>query len=141
MDKKVLLTINGLHQDGEAEHGSVETVVAAEYFKRNDSHYLIYEEMQEGFEQTSKTRIKCKEHMVELTRQGLLTTHMVFEQGKEHITPYATPYGQMLLGINTKSVQLVEQKDSIRVLVEYSLTSEGELISDSHIEIIVREQT
>ena len=140
MNKNVMLTISGLHNGGETDNGSVETVVAAEYFNKNGTHYLLYEEKEEGFEQVSKNRIKFKDNTLELTRQGLLHTHMIFEEGKTHMTNYRTPYGQMVLGVDTKSVQIEEQEKSIRVIAEYVLEADGEYLSDSRIEISIREK-
>ena len=91
MDRNVMLTISGLHSGEADENGSVETKVRAEYFKKNETHYLLYEEKEEGFQQTSKNRMKFRDNMLELTRQGLLNTHMVFEENKTHMTPYQTP--------------------------------------------------
>lgn len=137
MDRSVMLTISGLHSGEADDNGSVETKVRAEYFKRNESHYLLYEEKEEGFEQTSQNRIKFRGNMLELTRQGLLNTHMVFEENKRHMTPYQTPYGQMLLEIHTKKVDMQEQENCIRVVVEYTLEADEAYLSDSRIEICI----
>jgi len=138
MDRNVMLTISGLHSGEADENGSVETKVRAEYFKKNETHYLLYEEKEEGFQQTSKNRMKFRDNMLELTRQGLLNTHMVFEENKTHMTPYQTPYGQMLLGIHTKKVDIQEQENFIRVIVEYTLEADEAYLSDSRIEICIK---
>lgn len=139
MNKNVMLTISGLHSGAEQDNGSVETAVAAEYFNKNGTHYLLYEEKEEGFEQVSKNRIKFRDNMLELTRQGLLRTCMIFEEGKKHMTSYQTPYGQMILGIDTKKLRIEEQEKSIRVVAEYVLEADGEYLSDSRIEINITE--
>lgn len=141
MNREVILTISGLHAGAEADNGSVETMAEAEYFCKNGSHYVIYEEKAEGFDESSKSRIKFKENMLELTRQGLLETHMIFEKDKKHITRYQTPYGQMLLGVDTQKVLILETDNSIRVLVEYTLEADGVYLSDSRIEIVIRNKT
>lgn len=140
MNRKVMLTISGLHSSAEADNGSVETQVRAEYFKRNDTHYLLYEEKEEGFEHISKNRIKFKDNLLELTRQGLLDTHMIFEENKKHTTHYHTPYGQMFLEIDTGKVQIEELDNYIRVIVEYTLGADGEYLSDSRIEIHISDE-
>lgn len=140
MNRNVKLSISGLHQDAEAENANVETIVSAEYFKKNDSHYLLYEEKQEGFEKTSKNRIKFKENSMELTRQGLMQTHMVFEEKKKHMTRYTTPYGEILLGIDTKQIRVMEQEHRIEVTVEYSLEADGEYLSDCKIQLQIEEE-
>lgn len=162
MDRKVKLTILGLHMgmgdeegtggsdnggngngrsgNGDNNDNNIETVVQAEYFKRNDSHYLLYEERMEGFAQPSRNRIKFKDNMLELTRQGLIHTHMAFEAGRKHIARYAMPYGELELGIDTKKVAVEETEDSVRVLVEYALEMDGEYLEESRIEILVQGQ-
>lgn len=140
MNRSVILTISGLHSGEETGDGSVETAYEAEYFKRNGTHYLLYEETEEGFSQISKNRIKFRDNMLELTRQGLLNTHMIFEEGKKHMTAYQTPYGQMLLGIETKKVLIEEQEKVIRVEAEYMLEADGAYLSDSNIVINIKEK-
>ena len=138
MNRRVVLTISGLHAGENEDNGTVETIVEAEYFEKNGSHYILYEEQEEGFTQTSKNRIKFKDNLVELIRQGVVGTHMIFEKGKTHMTDYQTPFGQMLLGINTGSLEVQMQEESIYITIEYVLEADGEYLSDSRIEITLR---
>ena len=107
------------------------------YFKKNDSHYILFEEAMEGFRQTSRNRIKCKKNLLELTRQGLMNTNMVFEAGKVHMTDYVTPYGHFLLGIRTEKMELEEQEDCIRITAEYKIEIGEEPISTNKIHITI----
>ncbi len=140
MNREVELSISGLQWGTDMDEDNIVTVVKAEYFKKNDSHYLLYEETMEGFEKTSKNRIKFKKNMLELTRQGLMNTHMVFEENAKHMTNYVTPYGSMLLGIDTGRVLVEEQDNVIRVSVEYTLEVDGEQLSQNKIELQIRER-
>ena len=56
------------------------------------------------------------------------------------MTQYVTPYGEILLGIETKRICLEEQEHSIMVTVEYSLEADGEYLSDCKIVIHAEEQ-
>lgn len=141
MNREVELVLSGLHDtEGTSDKNAVETAQAAQYFKRNDSHYLLYEEDIEGFGGTCKSRIKFRDNMLELTRQGAVEMHMIFEENKRHTVPYNTPYGQMMLGIETRRVQVEEQEDQIRVTVEYTLDQEGEPFSESCLKLHIREK-
>ena len=103
MNREVELVLSGLHDaEGASDKDAVETAQTAQYFKRNDSHYLLYEEDLEGFDGTCKSRIKFRDNLLELTRQGAVEMHMIFEENKRHVVPYNTPYGQLLLGIETQ---------------------------------------
>ena len=48
MDKEVLIHVKGLHMiDSQGEEEPVEIIVPGEYYFRNGSHYLRYEEIVE----------------------------------------------------------------------------------------------
>lgn len=141
MNREVELVLSGLHASGQdPESSAVETAQSAQYFKRNDSHYLLYEEQMEGFDAPCKSRIKFRDHLLELTRQGASEMHMIFEENKRHMIPYNTPCGQLLLGIETGKVLVEELEDQIHVTVEYTLDHEGEPLSESCLKIHIREK-
>ena len=83
MNREVELVLSGLHASGqEQESEAVETVQPAQYFKRNDSHYLLYEEKMDEDQAPCRSRIKFRDHLLELTRQGTAEMHMIFEENK-----------------------------------------------------------
>lgn len=145
MDRNVTLKISGLHMESEqedsSENSNIQTVVPAEYFHRGEAHYVLYEEMQEGFRESVRNRIKFKNHVLELTRKGPIDTHMVFEEGRYHEACYIMPYGKLIMGIHTKKLAFEETKDSIRVDVEYALEINGQHQADSHITILIQNTT
>ena len=136
MTQKVLLTFRGM-QFGQREEdaGQIETVSQGDYYKKNGKHYVIYEENTEGFEQAVKSRLKFSESVLELSRSGPVNVHMVFQENKKNLTGYNTPFGQILMGIDTKKIQIKEQEDRITVDVDYSLDVNDEFLSDCHMKI------
>ena len=138
MTKEVLLTLSGLQFDQrEEDAGQVEMVTVGDYYKRNGKHYVGYEEITEGFSQPTKNRLKFSEHMLELSRNGLVNVHMVFQENRKNLTNYNTPFGQILIGIDTKKIQVNEKEDDIVVEVDYSLDVNYEFLSDCHIKIAI----
>lgn len=136
MTQDVLLTLQGLQFDQREEDADkLEMVTVGDYYKRNNRHYVVYEEITEGFSQPTKNRLKFSEHMLELSRNGLVNVHMVFQENKKNLTNYNTPFGQILIGIDTKKIQIEEQEDNITVEVDYSLDINYEFLSDCHIRI------
>ena len=141
MNREVELVLSGLHDaEGASDKDAVETAQTAQYFKRNDSHYLLYEEDMEGFDGICKSRIKFRDNLLELTRQGAVEMHMIFEENKRHVVPYNTPYGQLMLGIETRRVQVEEQEDQICVTVEYILKKKRKHFSESSLKLHIREK-
>lgn len=139
MEKEVLLALKGL-QFAIDEEGAqaLETITPAEYYKKNDSHYVIYDEVTEGFQDTTKNIIKFTGSQMEVTKKGLVNVHMVFEQNKKNMTSYSTPFGNILIGIDTDAVKIEEEKDAIRVNVAYSLEANYEHMADCKIEMNIR---
>lgn len=139
MTKEVILTLQGLQFDQREEDADkIEMVTVGDYFKKNDRHYVVYEEVTEGFEQPTKNRLKFGNHMLELTRNGLVNVHMVFQENKKNMSNYNTPFGQILVGIDTKRVCIEEKEDNIVVNVDYALDINYEFLSDCHIKIDIR---
>ena len=94
--------------------------------------------MTEGFRDTTKNIIKFSDSQMEVTKKGLVNVHMVFEQNKKNMTSYATPYGNILIGIDTDEVEIEEEKDTIRVNVAYSVEANYEHMADCKIEMHIR---
>ncbi len=139
MEKEVLLALKGL-QFAVDEEGAqaLETITPAEYFIRNGSHYVIYDEVMEGFAENTRNVIKFKDSLVEVTKKGLMNVHMVFEEKKKNMTSYVTPFGNILIGIDTADVKIEEGEDNISVNVEYTLEANYEHLADCKIEMSIR---
>lgn len=136
MTHEVLLTLQGLQFDQREEDADkIETVTVGDYYKKNGKHYVIYDEITEGFEQPTKNRLKFGGNMLELSRHGLINMHMVFQENKKNLTNYNTPFGQILIGIDTRKIRITEREDNIVVDVDYSLDVNYEFLSDCHIRI------
>ena len=139
MTKDVLVSISGMHMgivspqpDEEAE--PIEVVTPASYYCRNGKHYIIYDEVMEGMAGTVKNKIKITgDDSMEIMRSGGTGTHMVFEKNRKNLTYYKTPYGQMLIGINTKNMEVSVSEDKINVSVDYELDVDHEPLADCKI--------
>lgn len=141
MTKDVLLSLRGLQFDAVSTDGDkIETITPAEYYKRNDSHYVIYDEVMEGFTESTKNIIKFREHMLDLTRKGLVNVHMIFEENKKNMTNYSTLYGDILIGIDARSVTMKEEEERIVVDVDYALEINYEHLADCKIKVDIRSQ-
>ena len=145
MTKDVLVSISGHHIDIMAEpedqvkalesgQDAIEVVTPASYYCRNGKHYIIYDEVMEGMAGTIRNKIKITgDASVEIMKSGVSGTHMVFEKNKKNLTYYKTPYGQMLIGINTKNMKVSVSEDNIDVLVDYELDVNHEPLADCKI--------
>ncbi|MBQ8821825.1 MAG: DUF1934 domain-containing protein [Lachnospiraceae bacterium] len=138
MTKDVKIIVLGHHDNGDGDVGTIRTTSEGQYFEKGDSHYLLYEEAQEGFDKPVKNRVKYKKGYMELVKTGLINSRMVFEEGKTIMTSYNSPYGEMLMGVNTSSMRITEREDLIRIEVDYSLEVDERPMSKSKITIKIK---
>lgn len=114
MTKDVIVTISGLQFAQETETEPVEIVTAGSYYKKNGKHYIIYDEVMEGFEGSTKNIIKLTEDSLDVTKKGVTNVHMVFEENKKNITYYNTPFGNLFIGIDAEKIQVEESEENIK---------------------------
>lgn len=142
MTKEVLLTISGLHYDSlpdEDENEPIEVITPATYYLKNGKHYVIYEEMVEGMPGTIQNKIRIAgNNLLEIKKSGLANTKMVFERDKINMTQYETPYGELLIGIFTKNMQVDVTEKNIDVCVNYELDINSEKVANCDIKMNIR---
>lgn len=141
MTKDVLVSVSSF-QTAQEETEHMEVINKGNYYKKNDYHYVVYEEMMEGFDQPIKSMMKFKEGVLTVTKKGLLNVNMVFEESRKNSCCYATPYGDMMLGIDTEAVEMIEEEDRICVNAFYSLEANYEHLADCeiHMEICSKDR-
>ena len=140
MTKDVLLRIKGL-QSVEAEEETVEMIAPGIYFERDGKHYIKYDEAVEGTEETIQNLIKVDGSSMEVTKRGVTNAHMVFEKNKKNLTYYQTPYGQMLVGVNTKNMEVKVTDKKIDVSLDYELDVNHEPMADCTIKMNIMSRT
>lgn len=136
MNKDVLIHVRGLQlMETDDEQEPIEIVVPGQYYFRNGSHYLRYEEMLDDSAQTTVNYIKMSSEGVEIRKQGQVNVHMVFEQGKKNKTFYNTPYGTLQMGIAATGLELKESEDDIQMKVDYALDMNEEHVADRYLTV------
>ena len=136
MNKDVLIHVRGLQlMETDDEQEPIEIVVPGQYYFRNGSHYLRYEEMLYDSAQTTLNYIKMSSEGVEIRKQGQVNVHMVFEQGKKNKTFYNTPYGTLQMGIAATGLELKESEDDIQMKVDYALDMNEEHVADCYLTV------
>ena len=138
MTKEVLIKISGLQFAGEEDNDSIEVITTGSYYNKNGKHYVLYDEVMEGTTEVTKNVIKIGADSMEVTRKGPATVHMVFEKDKKNVSYYHTPFGNLLIGIDTKCIQVDENDLNINVKVNYGLEINYEFVADCHITVDVK---
>ena len=136
MNKDVLIHVRGLQMmETDDAQEPIEIVVPGQYYFRNGSHYLRYEEMLDDTAETTVNYIKMSPNGVEVRKQGQVNVHMVFEEGKKNKTFYNTPYGTLQMGISATGLELKESEDGIQMTVDYALDMNEEHVADCYLTV------
>ncbi|MFI3213734.1 MAG: DUF1934 domain-containing protein [Eubacteriales bacterium] len=138
MTKEVMISVRGLQFETEHDAEEIEVIQKGEYYKKNETHYIIYEELMEGFDESTKNIIKFKDHEMNITKKGLMNVHMNFEEQKKHLTNYNTPFGNIVVGLEAKKVKIEEADKRIVLDVEYALDINYEYLADCKIKVDIR---
>lgn len=134
MTKDVLVRVKGTQVLGE-ETETIEIIVPGSCYEKNGKWYLIYDEAIEGAEESTRNTVKIGSDTVEVTKRGLVDSHLVYETGKKNMANYMTPMGLIVLGITTKSIFVEGDGAKLRLEIAYALEMNGQFISDSRLEI------
>lgn len=137
MTKDVLVSISGVQFDVD-ENDLIELITVGEYYNKNGKHFVKYEERSENDNDITRNTIKLTPHSLEMMKSGSSNVHMVFEAGKSNLTYYDTPMGSLFIGINTKSLNIVEVEDQLNILIKYSLEVNYAHLSNCEIRMQVK---
>ena len=133
MTKDVLVKISGLQFAEDQDNGPVEIITTGNYYKKNGKHYILYDEVQEGFDGVTKSVIKVNDDFLDVTEKGVTNVHMMFEKNKKNMSYYNTPFGNLLVGINATDVKVNETEDNIDIKVDYKLEVNYEHLAECSI--------
>ena len=137
MKKNVVITVRGLQRQADDDE-PIEVISAGTYLRKDNTHYLSYEEADEDGKIT-KNRIKITPDSIEMTKQGGITTQMIFIKGQKQYACYETPFGELTLGMTTKRIKVTEEDMQLSVALRYDLEVNGAHMSECELDIEVKE--
>lgn len=143
MTKDVLVSIRGLQfADSDVSQASsdeeldrIETICPGEYYFRNNGHFIIYEELLGEFQEPIKNVIKLRDKEFTVSKKGPVNVQMVFSEGKKTMTDYYTPYGNIMIALDTKKVAFEESESDLNINIAYGLEANYQFIADCDIAI------
>lgn len=108
-----------------------------DYYQRGETHYCLYEEQPEGWEEPYRVMLKWKDAVLEQHKKGKAASRMVFEPGKCRRDLYRTPYGELLLDIHTRWLEIRQEQEGFCLFLEYAIKQDGLAVSENRMEIRV----
>ena len=137
MDKDVWVSVAGLQFGNNPEGDKVEIITPGSYYKKNNSHYVLYDEIT-GQDEITKNVVRFDENMLTISKRGFTNVEMIFEENKRNMTNYVTPYGTLLVGIDTDRVDIRESENMINIDIDYALDINYEHLADCKIKMEIK---
>lgn len=126
--RKLCLNVKGIQRGfGQEEISEITTV--ADYFIKNEKHYIFYSEMTEQGK-TLKNRLTISPDVVELRKSGGGDSLLRFREGHSENCVYQSPAGPLEMVSDTKRIQIHVKEHLLRVTLEYSFYMSGMLVSE-----------
>ena len=137
MEKPVIISIRGVQSLEPGEEDVMELVTQGVLRQEEGEGFsLSYLESElTGLEGTTTT-FRIAPDRITLRREGTLNSEMIFQEGQKHVSLYETPYGGLMLGVNThrakearvipESIYLMNHVKAPAVLVECGFLSNPE---------------
>lgn len=136
--KKVMISIAG-KQEAAGESDKIELVTEGEYEYSPEQSVLRYEESSiTGMEGTTTT-FSIEPAVVTLSREGSVTSQMLFQKGRKHIFLYSTPYGASTMGISTRRLSVKIDENGGHMEIGYGLDVDNVKISNNEFVIDFKE--
>ena len=138
MARKAELSLTGRQRDQDGEESVTESRMTADYYEKDGSSYILYEETQEDSGDIVRSIIKYNGSTLEMTRRGAVRSGMIFQAGQAHRTDYVTPYGTLPLEVATREASFSRKEDGTVIRLEYTLSSGGQFLSHYTMDIVLR---
>lgn len=121
MEKNVLITVNSKIDDLQGEPDKMSFITEGTFSKANNEYTVSYQESEITGLNGTTTILKVQPDSVTLIRHGNVSSMMLFEVGKTHLTDYATEYGSVMLGVTAKKVEVSIDDHGGDISVDYIL--------------------
>lgn len=139
MEKPVIISIRGTQESAPGEKDVMELVTQGTLAGEAGDYALSYLETElTGLEGTTTTFF-IKPDKITLRREGTLNSEMIFQVGQKHVSLYQTPYGGIMMGVNTKKAFSDIDTTGGDLSIRYIMEVENQRVSENAFEIHVRD--
>ena len=138
MKEFVDIEISGSHlRYDENDHIAVN--ISGNHYIDGDIHKITYVEEAQGFDEIILNTIIVEKNRVEIIKEGVVNSKMVFANNSRFKAIYDTPFGRLNMETETKLLLIDMNEDEINVYIEYLLYIEGDRASNSKMRIHIVE--
>lgn len=139
MEKDVIISIQGMQNYEGQDPDAMELVTEGKLKEAEGGLCLSYQESELTGMAGTTTVFHVEPEKVTLLRIGSVSSEMVFEQGKRHMSLYSTPFGNMEIGVLARKLSSTLSAAGGRIEIDYDIEINHMLAGTSLFRIEVRE--
>ena len=133
--KDAVVKITDRHlQDGEEYTCELTTSGSLDF--RPDGFTVVYNETDEELK-GCKTELKYENGVIVMTRSGKYNTELIIEKERRHSCFYATPYGELIMGVYTKNMFTDMNENGGTLRFSYTIDFNNDLASENDLTVTV----
>ncbi len=138
--KKVIITVNGIQITADEPATDMELITEGEYTFTDGTGFFTYEETEITGMAGTTTRFDFAPSEAVITREGTVSSKMVFVEGKMNVFLYNTPFGSMTMGIDTHKIENKLTAQGGTIDIDYTLTFDRAVVSRNRFSVKIKEQ-
>ena len=141
MENNVIISIQGRQSFEDQEPEVIELVTEGRLSPDGEDGYtLSYQESELTGLEGTLTTFQIEPERVTLLRVGEVNSQMVFEEGRQHLSMYDTPYGALSIGVNTRRMRSDLSASGGSIEIDYAIEIDHALAGQNLFRIQVREK-
>lgn len=138
MDKKVLISIRGTQKAEGEEPQVIELTTDGRLFEEEGAFCVSYLETEMTGVNGVVTTFHAYPDQIVLTREGPLSSKMVFAEGRKNESLYDMGFGALLVGVQARKVASSLNENGGKLFVDYAVEVEHAPMGTNTYEIDVR---
>jgi len=139
LEKKVLITVNSHITDFDGQGDTISFVTEGKLAVENDEYVVSYDESEVTGLAGTKTILRIGRDNVTLIRQGYVESMLLFEVGKTHLSGYETEFGNIILGVTAKKLNIDFDQSGGNIEVDYILEYNRSFGGRNRLNVVVSE--
>lgn len=132
--QKCKINLNSIQKMG-AEQEHIMDQYSGSFMERDNRRYVSYSRNTEDGE--IDCLISFDRRSLFMTQKGALRSKLELMPGKQTNNEYNTPFGMINLQVFTRRYEIVEQKNSLKLLIDYDIITGPDPI-ETKMEIVVQ---
>lgn len=135
-----VVSIKGMqtYSDGLTDATDVKMMSEGEFICEDGKYFVVYDETEATGMEGTRTTLEICDDYVSLSREGKVATTLLFIKGRQTTSYYDTPFGTIVMGISTDSIENGVGDDGGNVSVTYGISLNNVFTGTNTFDVSIR---